>query len=559
MICLMLCACDGHIKTAHTVTFDGYGILQFEGQETTSYSVEVENGAMIPEESMPEIKNVDTSDSNFLGWFEKGTDRIFDLSSPVEKDMVLQPRWDDYISAAADKGDAYLIVFSEDGLRHWAYTPSVNCILASDITLEKEWTPVGDEDNPFTGYFGGGDYTISGLSIAGESRLNGFFGVIGEGGKVHNLRLSDVNISAMDISGGIAGKNEGTIVNCQVSGRISSYRPEAEIADIYTTLMENAPAADENYAETPAPVLPAEGTGGIAGINTGTISKSSVSAEVYGRNNTGGIAGVNGGDISDCSSGGEIRGVINAAGIVGKNISGGTVENSDSESEVNGGMSIGGIAGMNDGGSIAKCTFSGTVDRSGMYVGGLVGCNDNGGMIKESGFSGAIVDSYQFVGGVLGLNANGAKAEDCFSAGSVEGVSAVGGVAGFNMMDAAIDFCYAVGSIRGDSFTGGLVGNNSGNLISCYFAGEIEGYEATGGAIGINHTMGKIENCCWFSAADIPGTGEGKAEGINEIGGSYTWTSAIAEMNSESGEYGYEYELNTGSDASFRPLIIHSI
>ena len=222
-------------------------------------------------------------------------------------------------------------------------------------------------------------------------------------------------------------------------------------------------------------------------------------------------------------------------------------------------MSIGGIAGMNDGGSIAKCTFSGTVDRSGMYVGGLVGCNDNGGMIKESGFSGAIVDSYQFVGGVLGLNANGAKAEDCFSAGSVEGVSAVGGVAGFNMMDAAIDFCYAVGSIRGDSFTGGLVGNNSGNLISCYFAGEIEGYEATGGAIGINHTMGKIENCCWFSAADIPGTGEGKAEGINEIGGSYTWTSAIAEMNSESGEYGYEYELNTGSDASFRPLIIHSI
>lgn len=77
------------------------------------------------------------------------------------------------------------------------YPLSGNYMLNSDITLTKEWIPIGvDEDNPFSGYFEGNGFTISNIFVddeEGKYRYVGFFGLIEEG-KVHNLTLKNISL-----------------------------------------------------------------------------------------------------------------------------------------------------------------------------------------------------------------------------------------------------------------------------------------------------------------------------------------------------------------------------
>lgn len=88
-------------------------------------------------------------------------------------------------------------------------------LLVNDIDLKnKKWTPIGiDENNPFSGTFDGGGYGIVNLMVKDKDQeYAGFFGVIKDA-IVVNLGIEGV-VKKGKYSGGLAGVNEGSYINC---------------------------------------------------------------------------------------------------------------------------------------------------------------------------------------------------------------------------------------------------------------------------------------------------------------------------------------------------------
>lgn len=120
---------------------------------------------------------------------------------------------------------------------------------------------------PFSGTFDGNGHTITGLTVNGAGNL-GMFGVIDGSGEVRNLGLINVNIysTANKFIGGIAGTNKGTIINCFVTGSVTTTGTGA------TNGANNA---------------------GIAATNTGTVKNCYSTVLVNGNMTVGGIVGYN--------------------------------------------------------------------------------------------------------------------------------------------------------------------------------------------------------------------------------------------------------------------------
>ena len=223
-----------------------------------------------------------------------GEDGNYTFSLPAgAESCTVNVTYEDLGYTLSEDGSTYE-VSSAKGLLAWAQDSSKNCTLMQDIDLTgASWSPV----LAFSGEFDGQGYTISGLTQP-------IFAMIGAGGKVRNLNL-DVNIVNTDITGGIAGGNNGTIENCTVSGTIQS-----------------------------------EYTGGITGMNYqgGSIKGCIVSADVKGGMASGGIAGLT-----------ERETKITACCFVDGSV----------EGEV-----IGGIAGAVAGGTITACYWSGSPEQA---------------------------------------------------------------------------------------------------------------------------------------------------------------------------------------------------
>jgi filamentous hemagglutinin family protein len=146
----------------------------------------------------------------------------------------------------------------------------------------KGWNNIGNASTAFTGTFAGLGHKINGLYLQrpGTSQ-SGMFGIVGFDGKIRDLGLTNLTIenykTAGSYTGGLVGKNSGTIKNSYVSGSVLGTKSA-------TALGGNA-------------------LGGFVGYNNGTIidsySTASVTANGGGsRNlNTGSFVGENVGTI----------------------------------------------------------------------------------------------------------------------------------------------------------------------------------------------------------------------------------------------------------------------
>lgn len=180
------------------------------------------------------------------------------------------------------EADGSYTVRTAEGLQAWADAVGesslrnpVNCTLAADIDMTgQSWTPIRTGNaREYTGVFDGNGHTITGLGncLLEENE-----------GEVRNLTL--VNPTGLPLpgssfsAGAVAGWNEGTIENCHVVG--GSVKGDAC-------------------------------SGGIVGINKGTIRACSSSATVttggYNESRGGGIVGLNSGTILACYTTGSVN------------------------------------------------------------------------------------------------------------------------------------------------------------------------------------------------------------------------------------------------------------
>ena len=208
------------------------------------------------------------------------------------------------------------------------------------VEQENNYTAIGSFAIPFKGKFNGNGHTISGIRIyKPEAMYQGLFGCLGENAEVKNVKLTDVEINASSNTGGIVGINYGTISNSSVGKNVKIVS-----------------SGDRNYYY-----------GGIAGSNDGCLAYK--------------------GTISGCSS---------YATLV---------------SSGDGSYGFGGIVGGNIG-TVSGCTSSATLTSLGSdshYYGGIIGFCANG-SVSNNLAKNVIVSAAYYYGAV-----NGGFSETIFS------------------------------------------------------------------------------------------------------------------------------------------------
>ena len=291
----------------------------------------------------------------------------------------------------------------------------VRAVIAPNLSDEALWKGV-----PFKGSLDGRGCSIKHLSFqTGIVYYIGLFGGVGKEALIFNLKVEDADLDQQYgwFQSVLAARNEGRIVQCQASGRVS----------------------------------------GTARVGV--------------------LAGENTGSIIDCQADGEVYGLHSVGGLVGANVSG-TIMNSHATSRVvitgptdfNWG---GGLVGCSSGGVIVNCSATGDIcGATGNYLGGLVG--DGDAAISNCYSTGNI--SIERGGCMLGGLAGemGGSINDCYATGKVStgGYSdSLGGLVGY--VYGFVLNSYAAGRVsagEGSKHVGGLVGFEEprGDVEACF-------------------------------------------------------------------------------------------
>lgn len=209
-----------------------------------------------------------------------------------------------------------------------------------------EWTPVGKSRNdPYTGTFDGKGYTVSGLYFNNpNSWYVGLFGCIGANGKISNVGVLDSYFQFKAQGGGVCGMNNyGELLNCSNS----------------STVIGNGSA----------------GTGGVCGMNYGTVRECKNTGSVSGTSRIGGVCAYNYSKIENCFNEGTVSGTENSVGgVCGYNCtSASTINSCYNTASVSGTENrVGGVCGSNYG-TITNCYY-----LNGTATGGMEGTDVNG-------------------------------------------------------------------------------------------------------------------------------------------------------------------------------------
>lgn len=291
----------------------------------------------------------------FDGWYldEDFVNQKSSISVGESGEITLYAKWTfsgTYISSIAE-------------LQSVAYNLSGIYELTTNIDLSGiSWEPLGDETNPFTGYFNGADYSILNFSFVSYRQDVGLFGYSKGTIKNLNIRVNfsvDPTVIAVNNGSTISGQNIGALVGYQyVNGAVSN---------CHVTGVMNIRSGYGDYLD--------ECFGGLIGKNeAGSISYCSSNIEMTANysGNIGGLIGANTGTVNNCFSKGTIKEIINKTstsnvgtsymgGLIGYNCS--IIRNSYSACVVWGSSSsdyTGGIAGVDYGGWYTNCYFIGT-------------------------------------------------------------------------------------------------------------------------------------------------------------------------------------------------------
>ena len=251
-----------------------------------------------------------------------------------------------------------------------SFTEGLTVSLDTDLSLEE----VSFSGIPsFGGTFLGNGHRITGFTVEDDASGQGFFGILREGGEVRDLTVEgSLALSGKaKNTGGITGVNCGTISGCSFLGSVSGH----------------------------------ENTGGIVGRNeeTGIVAGCRADGSVSGLLRTGGICGQNSGLITDCTNLVYVNIEKTDPALKLADLSVNTIEDLLSLSSfdtVNVARDTGGICGYSDG-SILSSMNTATVgyQHIGYNTGGI--CGRNRGFITGCQNSGSVYGRKD-IGGIVG-------------------------------------------------------------------------------------------------------------------------------------------------------------
>ena len=419
-----------------------------------------------------------------------------------------------------------------------AYPLTGMYVQLEDIMNEEEqFTPIGTEEEPFTGVYNGNGKNIDKLTINANSENSGMFGT--NTGTIKNITIENCNInSEYTIVGTVVGNNSGLIENCTVNnGELNSNSNN-----------------DKDGSQL----------GGICGRNNdeGMIRNCKNYANVTGNYKlVGGICGYNlSGTIENCYNYGTIIGPCQIGGITG--YASGTIQNCINEKSVKSIIDdsiiydasyIGGIVGYSGKCKITHCINKGEIQGDKGYFGGIVGYANTGTSIIQCSNLADISGKDKAIGGICGLLNYECDVDQCYNLKNISGDSYVGGLVGAVRANSHITNSYNKGNITAsENLVGGLVGIAHCAIENCYNTGVITLNSSTNSYVGnlfgyVSTKDVKIEelkNCYYLS------TGSGKAAGnedeIEKIEGAIGKTNV--EMQSLAKELGSEFVDSTEGD-----------
>lgn len=185
---------------------------------------------------------------------------------------------------AAIGASAQTQITDEAGLKAIANDLAGSYVLANDITLSEQWTPI----STFTGTLDGGGHAIKGLRIAGGSPT-GLFGET-DGATIKNLRVVEAKVADWGSSkkaGIIVGWAKNTTIEaCFTSGVV-------EGNDHVGGIIGRLEGTMKNCLSTAASFSSGWQAGGLAGsCGTATFENNVFLGQVYCKGDSGGVGGI---------------------------------------------------------------------------------------------------------------------------------------------------------------------------------------------------------------------------------------------------------------------------
>jgi len=428
--------------------------------------------------------------------------------------------------------EKYYVITDVRQLNHIRMHLDANFVLGATIDVSTltgtplVWTPIGTAEAPFTGKFEGATPTGSGSTVkqykiigigsdADSTEKNvGLFGVIGESGQVRHVDLQTkkpISASAADSNVGVlAGINDGLIEHCTVrlgkslgavdkTGDQSVVNNAGAIAGINNGTINDVTVTIGTNVSIMAYFASAGGVAGMNGIG-GVIKDASVeggvTSKIIGRYYTGGIAGINFGTISasdfTLAAGGTLQGLVGynypdqcTGGIAGWNLDTITTSNVANSGRFIASECVGGIAGFSDMYSVLR------------------GCNyasEATALLKAECFDGAYYMEGSFpitnaTGGVAGILGDSAQVLYCSAMinGTLQATTTYNGGTAYG----------PVGGLVGRTDVNGLVTDSGVNVVNAADARTTWiGNQEMGGLIGENNFANKA--CLQDSFIAVP-------------------------------------------------------
>lgn len=212
-------------------------------------------------------------------------------------------------------------------------TQSLDAFDTANWNSGEGFSPIGSSIAPFTGHFDGKGHSITGLTInrSNQSQI-GLFGHVS--GMVDSLSLIDADIVGESEVGGVAGFNDGLILDVAVTGSV-----EGSVA-VAGVVGNNGPLGHLSTAVSHANVTGSNQIGGVIGQNQGVLQDAYAIGTLTSNRTVGGLVGAftdsrsiidrgySATTMTTSGQGQQPGGIAGSVGIMDANAAGGEVRNS---------------------------------------------------------------------------------------------------------------------------------------------------------------------------------------------------------------------------------------